>query len=192
MENSEAVAMALNCPIVVQSLATAPCVRHSLSSTSFPVISRPWRRHPVPVSSSSDPNDVDAEMEARLAAIQRKVGSGSGRKADARKGGRLSTDSDSVSSRSEAKSSSLPLTSIRDVTSAGLAVSLGFNAYTERLNGKFATVGLAAILLVELASGGSLMAYHDGATLGVQFYFVLCCAAIFVKLEKEKGGIWPN
>ena len=131
-------------------------------------------------------------MEARLAAIQRKVGSGSGKKADARKSGRLSTDSDSVTSRSEAKAPGLPLIPIRDVTSAGLPVSLGFNAYTERLNAKFATIGLVAILLVELATGGSLLAYHDGATLGVQFYFVLGCAAIFVKLEKEKGGIWPN
>ena len=57
---------------------------------------------------------------------------------------------------------------------------------SERVNGWVATVGLAALLSVELATGKSVLSYHTPAILLVQVYFVAAATTLFVKYEKER------
>uniref|UniRef100_J3ME87 Uncharacterized protein n=1 Tax=Oryza brachyantha TaxID=4533 RepID=J3ME87_ORYBR len=65
-------------------------------------------------------------------------------------------------------------------------------AYSERLNGALAAVGLAALLLVELGSGRALVKYHQPATLFLQVYTVAAAGAVFIKYEKERISVWPG
>ncbi|KAF5182462.1 Fkbp-type peptidyl-prolyl cis-trans isomerase [Thalictrum thalictroides] len=69
---------------------------------------------------------------------------------------------------------------------------MGFSPYTERVNGKLATLGLAALLLVELATGKTVIRYHTPAIVFIQIYFVTAVSAVFVKYEKERISIWPE
>eukprot|EP01018_Ginkgo_biloba_P020214 Gb_20455 [translate_table: standard] len=124
------------------------------------------------------------DFDQRLSRIRRKYRSGTGKKAEIRK-----LKKGKVSRRTGILLPPIPL---KDPISEGLKVELGFNSYTERLNGRFAALGLAAVLLVELASGQSLIKYHAPGTLILQIYFVLAMAAIFVKYEKEKKSVWPK
>ncbi|KAJ4824606.1 hypothetical protein Tsubulata_010922 [Turnera subulata] len=68
----------------------------------------------------------------------------------------------------------------------GLKVEFGFSPYSERVNGRIAMLGLAALLLVELATGKSVVNYHTPAIVFIQVYFVAAVAALYVKYEKEK------
>ncbi|KAH9555321.1 hypothetical protein CY35_08G107900 [Sphagnum magellanicum] len=135
-------------------------------------------------------DDDEAAFEERLAKLQRKATSGTGKKAELRKArkaeGTSSSSSGNASSRGKSKSIMLPPVALQEPVSDGLEVALGFNSYTERLNGRFAGLGLAAMLLVELATGGSFLKYHDISTLSTQLYAMLAAAALFVKYEKEK------
>lgn len=142
-------------------------------------------------------DDDEAAFEERLAKLQRKATSGTGKKAELRKarkaeGTSLSSSSGNPSSRGKSKSIMLPPVALQEPMSDGLEVALGFNSYTERLNGRFAGLGLAAMLLVELATGGSFLKYHDISTLSTQLYALLAAAALFVKYEKEKVSVWPK
>jgi FK506-binding nuclear protein len=141
-------------------------------------------------------DDDEAAFEERLAKLQRKATSGTGKKAELRKArkadGTSSSSSGNLSSRGKSKSIMLPPVALQEPVSDGLEVALGFNSYTERLNGRFAGLGLAAMLLVELATGGSFLKYHDISTLGTQLYAMLAAAALFVKYEKEKVSVWPK
>ncbi len=139
--------------------------------------------------------DDEAAFEERLAKLQRKATSGTGKKAElrkARKADGTSSSSGNSSSRGKSKSIMLPPVALQEPVSDGLEVALGFNSYTERLNGRFAGLGLAAMLLVELATGGSFLKYHDISTLSTQLYAMLAAAALFVKYEKEKVSVWPK
>ncbi|XP_024544258.1 uncharacterized protein LOC112340470 [Selaginella moellendorffii] len=128
----------------------------------------------------------EEEFEARLARIQRK--SAAGKKAAARKAKKLEG---SGGASKGGKALLLPPVPLEDAISEGLVVELGFNPYTERLNGRFAMLGLAALLLVELATGSSFVKYHEAAIIGIQAYTMLAIAALFVKYEKEKRSVWP-
>ena len=138
------------------------------------------------------------DFEARLAKLQRKATSGTGKKAELRKARKEGTGitGDVYSSKKEKSSSKgnimLPPVQLKEPMSDGLQVEMGFNSYTERLNGRFAALGLAAVLLVELATGGSFIKYHDVSTIATQAYTMLAAAALFVKLEKEKVSVWPK
>ncbi|CAI0626917.1 unnamed protein product [Linum tenue] len=41
-----------------------------------------------------------------------------------------------------------------------MKVEFGFTPYSERLNGRIAFLGLAVLLLLELATGKSVLSYH--------------------------------
>ncbi|XP_039786637.1 uncharacterized protein LOC120652774 isoform X1 [Panicum virgatum] len=87
----------------------------------------------------------------------------------------------------------LPPVPLREPRSAlGAPVEFGFTAYSERLNGALAALGLAALLLVELGCGQALVKYHQPATLFLQAYTVAAAAALFVKYEKERISTWPG
>jgi len=133
----------------------------------------------------------DADFEERLSRIRTKGRSGSGKKAELRKLKKAGMD---PSKRKSSRKTGilLPPVPLKDPISDGLKVELGFNAYTERLNGRFAALGLVALLLVELASGQSLIKYHAPGTLILQIYFIFAMSALFVKYEKEKNSIWPK
>lgn len=133
----------------------------------------------------------DADFEERLSRIRTKGRSGTGKKAELRKLRKAGMDP-SMRKSSRKTGILLPPVPLKDPISDGLKVELGFNAYTERLNGRFAALGLVALLLVELASGKSLIKYHAPGTLILQTYFILAMSALFVKYEKEKNSIWPK
>ncbi|CAK9234864.1 unnamed protein product [Sphagnum troendelagicum] len=181
-------------------LSSSSSVSVSVSSSS----SSPSRLRGISASSSSSEclgsfvkeGDDEAAFEERLAKLQRKATSGTGKKAELRKArkadGTSSSSSGNLSSRGKSKSIMLPPVALQEPVSDGLEVALGFNSYTERLNGRFAGLGLAAMLLVELATGGSFLKYHDISTLSTQLYAMLAAAALFVKYEKEKVSVWPK
>lgn len=133
----------------------------------------------------------DADFEERLSRIRTKGRSGTGKKAELRKLKKAGMD---PSKRKSSRKTGilLPPVPLKDPISDGLKVELGFNAYTERLNGRFAALGLVALLSVELASGQSVIKYHAPGTLILQIYFILAMSALFVKYEKEKNSIWPK
>lgn len=142
---------------------------------------------------AAEGDEPEDDFEARLAKLQRKVTSGTGKKAELRKARKEGADPYAKSSSSSKQSSIiLPPVMLEEPMSDGLPVELGFNSYTERLNGRFAALGLAAVLLVELATGGALIKFHDSSTLFTQVYVVLGAAALLVKLEKEKISVWPK
>eukprot|EP00250_Pteridium_aquilinum_P002562 c12786_g1_i1 orf=60-731(+) len=184
------------------------------SATSNKLVSRPVLRFIARASSSTGDaaadigeedededeaeakeGDGDGSFEERLAKLRRRVNSGTGVKAEKRKA-RKSGDYLAVSSApTKSKGGDnvlLPPVPLMDPVSDGLRVELGFNSYTERINGRFAALGLAAVLLVELASGGSFLKYHESSVIGLQAYFMLGVAAVYIKYEKEKISIWPG
>lgn len=71
-------------------------------------------------------------------------------------------------------------------------MDFGFSPYTERVNGRIATLGLTALLLVELATGKSVLKYHTPSVVLIQVYFVAAVAAVYIKYEKEKVSVWPQ
>lgn len=86
----------------------------------------------------------------------------------------------------------LPPVPLKEPVSGGVKVELGFSQYSERLNGRIAILGLAALVLVELATGKGVINYHTPAIILIQIYFVAAVGAVFVKYEKEKISVWPQ
>lgn len=86
----------------------------------------------------------------------------------------------------------LPPVPLKDPVSGGLKVDFGFSPYSERLNGRLAGLGLAALLLVELGTGKSTINYHTPAIVFLQVYFMTAACALYAKYEKEKVSVWPN
>lgn len=80
---------------------------------------------------------------------------------------------------------------LKEAISNGLKVDFGFSPYSERINGRIAILGLTALVLVELATGKSVISYHTPAIIFIQIYFVAAVGALFVKYEKEKVSVWP-
>uniref|UniRef100_A0A1J3F0B8 Uncharacterized protein n=1 Tax=Noccaea caerulescens TaxID=107243 RepID=A0A1J3F0B8_NOCCA len=133
--------------------------------------------------SSSDPD----QFESRLSNIRLRYRSGTGKKAEVRK----SKKGSSVPA-SKQSGMYLPPVSLKEPVSGGLKVEVGFSPYSERINGRIAGLGLAALLLVELATGKSVLNYHTPAVVFLQIYFVAAVSAMFVKIEKEKVSVWPK
>lgn len=140
--------------------------------------------------SNTTPTEDSEEFESRLSNIRLRYRSGTGKKAEVRK----SKKGSSLSAGGPSKSSGLylPPVSLKEPVSGGLKVELGFSPYTERLNGRMAGLGLVALLLVELATGKSLLSYHTPSVVWLQIYFMAAVSAMFVKIEKEKVSVWPK
>ena len=138
-------------------------------------------------------SDEEDDFEARLEKLRRKGASGTGKKAEERK-----ARADGVTPAPPAAASSSTVVSplkpipIEDPISDGLPVALGFSAYSERVNGRFAALGIVALIAVELVSGESILKFHDPATVLLQFYTLLSVGAVVVKLEREKNSVWPK
>ncbi|KAF8396706.1 hypothetical protein HHK36_018333 [Tetracentron sinense] len=156
-------------------LASSPNKQQSKPLLSFST------RAVDPETNTSDTTEMTPaatdNFDERLARLRYR--SGTGKKAEARKG-----------KRSKKSSSTgavfLPPVPLKEPVSGGLKVDFGFTPYTERLNGRIAALGLAALLLVELASGKSVINYHTPSIIFIQIYFVAAVSAIYVKFEKEK------
>lgn len=127
---------------------------------------------------------ADDDFEERVMRIKSRVG-------PKKRGARKKKGSGAGASSSNAVT--LPPVPLREAKSRfGAPVEFGFTAYSERLNGALAAVGLTALLLVELGSGQALVKYHQPATLFLQVYTVAAAAALFVKYEKERISKWPG
>ncbi|KAK1256880.1 hypothetical protein QJS04_geneDACA024124 [Acorus gramineus] len=140
-------------------------------------------------TTSPPPPPSEGAFENRLSQIRLKYRSGTGKKAELRK----AKKSSSSPTKKTKGGVFLPPVALKEpVSSDGLKVDLGFSPYSERLNGRLAALGLAALLLVELGSGKSLLKYHNPPTLFLQVYTVASLGAVFVKFEKEKVSVWPS
>ncbi|GMH13339.1 hypothetical protein Nepgr_015180 [Nepenthes gracilis] len=154
---------------------------------------------PTPTDSDSETNpdspksDPD-RFESRLSQVRLRYRSGTGKKAEIRKNRKSTSYSKKGSSSSSSGSGVLlpPVPLREQVSSDGLKVEFGFSPYSERVNGWIAGLGLAALLLVELATGKSVIKYHTPAIVFVQVYFVSAVSALYLKYEKERQSIWPQ
>uniref|UniRef100_A0A5K1DVJ3 Uncharacterized protein n=1 Tax=Nymphaea colorata TaxID=210225 RepID=A0A5K1DVJ3_9MAGN len=161
------------------------------ATTSIPFPRRP-QAEPSDVGETSDDSPASTpesdDFDSRLAQVRLKYRSGTGKKAEKRKSRKSGADGAS----SKKGSLFLPAIPLKEPVSSGLKVDFGFSPYTERLNGRLAALGLAALLLVELGSGKSLISYHSPPVLFLQVYTVAAAGALFIKYEKEKISIWPQ
>ncbi|KAL2339991.1 hypothetical protein Fmac_007931 [Flemingia macrophylla] len=138
--------------------------------------------------SEPEPDPSDDNFDSRISQLRLRYRSGTGKKAELRK----SRKSKKGSSGSSASGVYLPPVALKEPVSGGVKVELGFSPYSERLNGRIAILGLAALLLVELATGKGVINYHSPAIILIQIYFVAAVGAVFVKYEKEKISVWPR
>ncbi|XP_040381210.1 uncharacterized protein LOC121054742 [Oryza brachyantha] len=140
---------------------------------------------PANTATAAAAASTDGDFEERVLRIKSRVGPKKRGSAAARK-----RKGAAGSSRAAVTLPPVPLREPR--SSVGLPVEFGFSAYSERLNGALAAVGLAALLLVELGSGRALVKYHQPATLFLQVYTVAAAGAVFIKYEKERISVWPG
>ncbi|KAL2896410.1 Uncharacterized protein RDABS01_038194 [Bienertia sinuspersici] len=173
---------------------------HQFLTNPFTLFLHPSKRptHFTPKSSSdpnpepeSNPGSSSAEdpFDSRIDQIRLKYRSGTGKKAELRKTKKGKQKSGSGSTGSGLF---LPPVELKEPVSEGLKVDFGFSPYSERVNGRIAGVGLMALLLVELATGKSVINYHTPTTVFIQVYFMAAVSAMFLKLEKEKVSVWPQ
>ncbi|KAK7410472.1 hypothetical protein VNO78_01275 [Psophocarpus tetragonolobus] len=183
-------------------LASPWSLKHSLSfplSSSKPNHRRLFTvRATEPESPPSDsdqsqpePDPSDEDFDSRINQLRLRYRSGTGKKAELRKN-RKSKKGSSGSGSGSGSSVYLPPVPLKEPVSSGVKVELGFSQYSERLNGRIAILGLAALLLVELATGKGVINYHTPAIILIQIYFVAAVGTIFVKYEKEKISVWPQ
>ncbi|XP_076958743.1 uncharacterized protein LOC143634598 [Bidens hawaiensis] len=175
--------MASSNPLFSSPLSLSTLKRHAppTQTLSFTTKATP-EDSTEPTTESSEPGSFDD----RLSQVRLRYRSGTGKKADARK-----------SKKTGKKSSGggnlfLPPVPLKEPTSGGLKVDFGFSPYSERMNGRVAALGLAALVLVELATGESVIKYHTPSIIFIQVYFVAAATAIYCKVEKEKVSIWPS
>ncbi|RZC76638.1 hypothetical protein C5167_000763 [Papaver somniferum] len=143
---------------------------------------------PTPDTPSTSTEDQDS-FENKLAQVRLRYKSGTGKKAELRKGKKSKGTNGSGGGGGNVF---LPPVPLKEPVSGGVKVDMGFSRYTERLNGRLAGLGLAALLLVELATGKSVLNYHSPSIVFIQIYFVAAVSAMYVKFEKEKVSIWPR
>ncbi|TRO82505.1 hypothetical protein FKB34_16810, partial [Glycocaulis profundi] len=143
---------------------------------------------PTPTT-TSDPSEPES-FEDRLSQVRLRYKSGTGKKADARKSKK--SGKKAGGSSGSGANLYLPPVPLKEATSGGLKVEFGFSPYSERMNGRVAALGLAALVLVELATGESVIKYHTASIIFIQVYFVAAVTAIYCKVEKEKASIWPS
>ncbi|KAK8671667.1 hypothetical protein V6N13_038254 [Hibiscus sabdariffa] len=141
---------------------------------------------PTETDSSSTASADSDPFESRLSKVRLRYRIGAGKKAERRKAKKTGSVSTSSSS-----SIYLPPVPLKEPVSNGLKVDFGFSPYSERINGRIAILGFTALVLVELATGKSVISYHTPAIIFIQIYFVATVAALFVKYEKEKVSVWP-
>ncbi|KAI3748660.1 hypothetical protein L6452_11908 [Arctium lappa] len=172
-----------------------------LFSISSPLPLSPLRPHAPPLLSlsfttkatpedDSSPTPDSSESESfddRLSQVRLRYRSGTGKKADARK----SKKSGKKPGGSSGGNIYLPPVPLKEPMSGGVKVDFGFSPYSERINGRVAALGLAALVLVELATGESVIKYHTPSIIFIQVYFVAAMTALYCKVEKEKVSVWP-
>ncbi|KAM6571236.1 hypothetical protein CsatA_015316 [Cannabis sativa] len=139
-----------------------------------------------PPSDSSKPTTQSDDFEDRLSQVRLRYRSGTGKKAEIRKTRK------SKKSTSSPASIYLPPVPLKEPMAGRVKVDFGFSPYSERLNGRLAILGLTALLLVELATGKSVINYHTPSIVFVQVYFVAAATALYVKFQKESVSVWPN
>ncbi|KAJ8484685.1 hypothetical protein OPV22_017170 [Ensete ventricosum] len=141
-------------------------------------------------ASAESPAAADPSFDKRLNQIRLKYRSGTGKKAEQRKARKAPS---AGSSGKKKGSVLLPPVPLREpMAVGGVPVEVGFTPYSERLNGRLAGLGLAALLLVELGSGKGLLRYHAPAVIFIQIYTVAAAGALFIKFEKERISVWPE
>lgn len=189
-----------------KEMATIPSSSLQLSST-FPLASSPPKPHAPkpslslttratdpqtpPSESEPEPSEPGSDSQAdsfenRLSQVRIRYRSGTGKKAELRKGRKAKKGGSSGSGMY------LPPVPLKEPVSGGLKVDFGFSPYSERVNGRVAILGLSALLLVELATGKSVINYHTPAIVLTQMYFVAAVTALYVKYEKERVSVWPQ
>ncbi|PRQ58969.1 hypothetical protein RchiOBHm_Chr1g0365021 [Rosa chinensis] len=166
----------------------------------FPLSSPPKTHNPKPLLSfptrATDPEtppsdpapESGSDFDDRLSQVRLRYRSGTGKKAEARK----TKKSKSSGSGSSGSNVFLPPVPLKEPVSGGLKVDFGFSPYSERVNGRVALLGLAALLLVELATGKSVLKFHTPPVVLIQVYFVAAATAVYIKYEKEKVSVWPQ
>ncbi|XP_061974575.1 uncharacterized protein LOC133696404 [Populus nigra] len=183
----------------LQLSATAAATHFPSPRAAFPIRSH-VPKHSFTTRATTDDNkpgttqepdskpgsESDDQFESRLSQVRLRYRSGTGKKAELRKAKKGKSSSGSGSGMY------LPPVPLKESVSGGLKVELGFSPYSERVNGRIAILGLSALLLVELATGKSVINYHTPAIVLIQVYFVTAVTALYVKYEKEKVSIWPE
>jgi hypothetical protein len=169
-------------------------------SSSKPLLRKPFilfttrATEPQTPPSDSDPSKPETtgeDFEDRLNKLRRRSSGGApGKKAQFRNRGKKNYKA--ASGTGSGSSLYLPPVPLKEAVSGGLKVELGFSKYSEKLNGKLAILGWAALLLVELATGKGVLNYHTPGTVIIQLYFVAAVTAIYVKFQKEKISVWPD
>ncbi|XP_058182409.1 uncharacterized protein LOC131300530 [Rhododendron vialii] len=148
---------------------------------------RPTRATPQDSDSDSAPTEPDPDsFESRLSQVRIRYRSGLGKKAEARKMRKGKKPASSPAGIF------LPPVPLKEPVSSGVKVDFGFTPYSERVNGRVAILGLCALLLVELATGRSVISYHSPPIVFLQLYFVAAVTAVYVKFEKERISVWPQ
>lgn len=138
-------------------------------------------------SGATEPQPNDS-FDSRLSQVRLRYRSGTGKKAEARK----LRKGKKPSSTSSGAGIFLPPVPLKEPVSGGVKVDFGFCSYAERVNGRVAGLGLCALLLVELATGKSVISYHSPPIVFLQVYFVAAVTAVYVKFEKERISVWPQ
>ncbi|KAJ6831389.1 uncharacterized protein M6B38_349775 [Iris pallida] len=173
------------------TLSSQPCKPHRL----FPPHALDGDANPDSNEQEEDKAPAtasDASFEGRLAQVRVKYRSGTGKKAEQRRLRKAGGGGGGEGS-SKKKAVTLPPVPLREaLTKEGLKVEFGFSPYSERLNGRLAALGLAALVLVEVGSGKGLLNFHAGPILFIQTYTVAAAAAVFIKYEKERISVWPK
>ncbi|KAK2979309.1 hypothetical protein RJ640_013273 [Escallonia rubra] len=178
-------------------MTTAPSSTLANPPFSSPLAPAPHKPHAPPhhlsfttratTEDDSSPEPPTDDFEARLAQLRVRNRSGTGKKAEVRK---------SRKSNKKAGPSGvsvfLPPVPLKEPVSGGLKVEFGFTPYSERINGRVAMLGLSALVLVELATGKSVISYHSPSIVFVQVYFVAAICAMYSKVQKERLSVWPQ
>ncbi|XP_041013337.1 uncharacterized protein LOC121256559 [Juglans microcarpa x Juglans regia] len=173
-------------------LASAPSKPHATkpfhSFTTRAVDPKTPPSEPEPEEPSKSGADPESDsFENRLSQVRLRYRRGTGKKAELRKGRKSKKPGGSSGAGLY-----LPPVPLKEPVSGGLKVDLGFSPYSERINGRIALLGLSALLLVELATGKSVINYHTPSIILIQIYFVAAVGALYVKYEKESVSVWPQ
>ncbi|CAI9273490.1 unnamed protein product [Lactuca saligna] len=182
--------MASSNPLFSSPLPLSPLRSHAPLPLTF---SFTTKATPDDSSSTDGPASESPETESfedRLSQVRLRYRSGTGKKADARKSKK--SGKKSGGSSGSGANMYLPPVPLKEPISGGLKVDFGFSPYSERMNGRVAALGLAALVLVELATGESVIKYHTPSIIFIQVYFVAAITAVYCKVEKEKVSIWPQ
>ncbi|XP_071708068.1 uncharacterized protein [Rutidosis leptorrhynchoides] len=176
-------------PLFSSPIYLSPRTLHAPPSFTLSFTTKATSDESTPNEPTSDSPPEPESFEDRLSQVRLRYRSGQGKKADVRK----SKKSGKKTGGSSGSGSNLylPPVPLKEPTSGGVKVEFGFSPYSERMNGRVAGLGLLALVLVELATGESVIKYHTGSIIFIQVYFVAAVTAIYCKVEKEKVSFWP-